>query len=183
MIFSECIWVFLIFNHCIEVFMIFTKLSWVFLIFFEFSWIILIFWNYFWFFWIFLNFPELFWFSWIILNFLDFLHWHPPQMAESKCQSSRKGEPCQSAKLWNGFDTPLAHLNTVGSTRPLFLICGEGLKKDVIVKPSNESYDGIGCSIVQVIDFTSAQYKPFEFRLKSFFYCLQYFFKWKNTFV
>ena len=55
------------------------------------------------------------------MNYFDFLHWHPPPRWPS---SKAKVRSLPSAKLWNGFDTPLAHLNMGESPRPLSLTCG-----------------------------------------------------------
>jgi hypothetical protein len=84
------------------------------------------------------------WFSWLNFpevspfkgchNFLDFLHQDNLLVAESKSQSSCKGDPCQIAKLWKPISTPLAHLNMGGSPRPLSLICGKGIMKDTNIE-------------------------------------------------
>jgi hypothetical protein len=62
-------------------------------------------------------------------------------MAESKRKSSRRPNPCNGAKLWKPISTPYVDLNMGGAPRPLFLICGEGLKKDIKDKSSNVYYN------------------------------------------
>jgi hypothetical protein len=91
----------------------------------------------------------------IFSSFLDFLHQDTLLVAESKSQSSCKGDPCQIAKLWNTISTPHSHLNTVDPPRPLFLICGAGSKKDINGKASTMSFNGLTVYLTFWIDYTN----------------------------
>jgi hypothetical protein len=75
-------------------------------------------------------------------------------VAESKSQSSRKGDPCQIAKLWKPNSTPQADFNMGGAPRPLFLICGAGSKKDINGEASNASLDSFEGLFDFLIDLT-----------------------------